>query len=88
MNQSDFLAIKKRGKHRLYMERLALILLICLKTGARFVIQTLRVAIAIIIPLYRAVFKWLSKNQNQITPTNHNRSRERGEPITIPANYL
>jgi len=52
MNQSDFLAIKKREKHRLYMERLALVLLICLKTGARFVIQTLRVAIAIIIPLY------------------------------------
>ena len=23
-----------------------------------------------------------------ITPTNHNRSRERDEPITIPSNYL
>ena len=35
----------------------------------------------------RAVFKWLSKNQNQtITPTNHNWSKQRNEPITILSN--
>ena len=37
--------------------------------------------------VFRAVFKWLSKNQNE-TPTNHNRNKERDEPITIPSNYL
>ena len=37
----------------------------------------------------REVFKLLSKNQNQNNyPTNHNRSRQRDEPITIPSNYL
>ena len=37
----------------------------------------------------RAVFKWLSKTETKaITPTNHNRSEQRDEPITIPSNYL
>ena len=38
----------------------------------------------------RAVFKRLSKNQNQSNsiPTNHNRSKQHYEPITIHSNYL
>ena len=37
----------------------------------------------------RTVFKWLSKNQTKaIVLTNHNRSKERDEPMTTPSNYL
>ena len=52
---------------------------------------------------WREIFKPISKRSNRklrfsndcrktktkaITPTNHNRSRQRDEPITVPSNYL
>ena len=37
----------------------------------------------------RAVFNHCRKTKPKaITPTNHNRSRQRDEPIAIPSNYL
>lgn len=40
--------------------------------------------------MLRVDFKWLSKNQYEtvITPTNHDRSKQREEPIKITRNLL
>lgn len=32
------------------------------------------------------IFKWLSKNQYQHTPTKHNQSKHRDEPFSLPSN--